>query len=52
MSDQEKTPPETDSGPGSLQPGAKGSPGLEDTDPANTIPTPAPATDPMHEGGP
>lgn len=37
---------------GTLQPGAKGSPGLEDSDAANQIPTPEPGTDPLHEGGP
>lgn len=50
MSDTETPVPPA--GPGSLQPGAKGTPGLEENDPANQIPTPEPGTEPMHEGGP
>lgn len=37
---------------GSLKPGTKGSPGLDDNDAANQIPTPEPGTNPLHEGGP
>lgn len=53
--DDTTTPPDgaaDKAGAGTMQPGAKGSPGLEDNDPANTIPTPEPGTDPLHEGGP
>lgn len=47
-----ETRSEEPAGPGSLQPGTKGTPGVDENDSENKIPTPEPGTEPMHDGGP